>query len=51
MGSNRDDVENNFTFVGFMIMENRLKPATVKNIAVLHSALIKTIMVTGTDVF
>ena len=47
MAAKREDIENGFTFVGFLVMENRLKTVTTSIIELLHSAHIKTIMVTG----
>ena len=47
MAANRDDIENDFTFIGFIIMENRLKPITAEIIDLLHNSLVKTVMVTG----
>ena len=47
MSANRDDIETDFTFIGFLVMENRLKPVTTHIIDLLHSAEIKTVMVTG----
>ncbi len=47
MASNREDIEKDFTFIGFLIMENRLKPITTEIIDLLQSAEIRTIMVTG----
>lgn len=43
----RDDFEHSLTFIGFLIMENRLKPITTSIIDTLQEAHIKTIMVTG----
>ena len=51
MTAKREDIEKEFTFVGFLIMENRLKPVTTSTIDLLHSAEVKTIMVTGTHYF
>ena len=47
MAATREAIEKDFTFMGFIVMENRLKPATTGIIDLLHSAEIKTIMVTG----
>jgi len=49
MGMKREDAERDFTFVGFLVMENKLKPPTTETIDVLHSADIKSVMVTGTS--
>lgn len=43
----RDDVEFDLTFVGLIIMENKLKPITTETIELLHRARVKTVMVTG----
>jgi len=47
MSMNREDFEVDFTFIGFLIMENKLKPITTSVIDLLHSADVKTVMVTG----
>jgi cation-transporting P-type ATPase 13A2 len=43
----RDEVEKGLTFLGFLIMENKIKPVTPSIIQKLHHASIRTIMVTG----
>ena len=43
----RDQVENNLTFLGLLVMENRLKPETTPIIRQLKQAAIRTVMVTG----
>ncbi|KAK3867069.1 hypothetical protein Pcinc_027432 [Petrolisthes cinctipes] len=43
----RDEVECELEFLGLLVLENRLKPQTSPVISQLHSASIKTIMVTG----
>ncbi|XP_050414163.1 polyamine-transporting ATPase 13A3 isoform X2 [Patella vulgata] len=43
----RDLVETELTFLGLLIMENKIKPETAPVIANLRNALIRTIMVTG----
>ena len=43
----RVDIEKNLIFVGFLIMENKLKDVTRAVILELKSANIKTVMVTG----
>ena len=43
----RDVVEKNLTFLGLLVMENKLKPETSPIIDVLNSANVKTVMVTG----
>ncbi len=46
----RDEVEQNLTFLGFLIMQNKLKPVTVSVIETLNEANIRTIMATGDNV-
>ena len=43
----RDEVETDLTFLGLIIMENRLKAETTGVMRVLKNACIRTIMVTG----
>ncbi|KAL4505178.1 hypothetical protein ABPG72_016245 [Tetrahymena utriculariae] len=43
----REEVENDLTFAGLLIMENKLKSATTSVIEELQNANIRTIMVTG----
>jgi cation-transporting ATPase 13A3/4/5 len=43
----RDYFENNLTFVGLLIMENKLKPETSPVIQQLNECLVKSIMITG----
>lgn len=43
----REQVERNLTFLGFLVLENRLKPETTPIIHQLLDANIRTIMVTG----
>jgi len=50
MAAKREDIETNFNFIGFLIMENKLKDITTEIIENLHSAEVKTIMVTGDNV-
>jgi len=50
MTANREEIELDFTFIGFLIVENRLKPITTSIIDELHRAEVKTIMVTGDNV-
>jgi len=40
-------MEKDLTFLGFLIMQNKLKPVTVKALAELNEADIRTIMATG----
>lgn len=47
MAAKREDLEHTFNFIGFLIMENKLKPVTTQIIDTLHNAQIRTIMVTG----
>jgi cation-transporting ATPase 13A2 len=46
----RDEVEKNLNFLGFLIMQNKLKPATIKSIFELNEADIRTIMATGDNI-
>uniref|UniRef100_A0A2C9M2A2 Cation-transporting P-type ATPase C-terminal domain-containing protein n=1 Tax=Biomphalaria glabrata TaxID=6526 RepID=A0A2C9M2A2_BIOGL len=43
----REQVEHNLTFLGLLVMENRLKPQSAPVICELNDADIRTIMVTG----
>lgn len=43
----REDVEKDLYFVGFLIMENKLKTTTTPTIMELQKANIRSIMVTG----
>ncbi|XP_061189779.1 polyamine-transporting ATPase 13A3-like [Saccostrea echinata] len=43
----REQVERNLTFLGFLVLENRLKPETTPIIHKLLDADIRTVMVTG----
>lgn len=43
----REQVERGLTFLGLIVMENRLKPETTPIIKNLKAANIRTIMVTG----
>lgn len=46
----REDVENDLEFLGFVILENRLKPDTSEVINTLNTAKIRTIMITGDNI-
>jgi cation-transporting ATPase 13A3/4/5 len=46
----REDVEQQLDFLGFIILENKLKPVTTENIKHLQSANIRTIMITGDNI-
>lgn len=46
----RDTVERNLTFLGFCVMENRLKEDTMAVIKSLADAQIRTVMVTGDNI-
>ncbi|XP_054266633.1 polyamine-transporting ATPase 13A3-like isoform X2 [Macrosteles quadrilineatus] len=43
----REEIEKDFTFLGLIVFENRLKPGTVGVIKTLQAANIHTVMVTG----
>lgn len=46
----RDKVESELEFLGFVILENRLKPDSEKVIKILNDANIRTVMVTGDNI-
>jgi cation-transporting ATPase 13A3/4/5 len=46
----RDDIEKDVHFLGFLIMQNKLKPVTTSVINTLNEANIRTIMATGDNV-
>ena len=46
----REDIEKNLVFLGFLVMENRIKTVTKDVIDQLHEANIRTIMVTGDNI-
>jgi cation-transporting ATPase 13A3/4/5 len=46
----RDKVESELEFLGFVILENRLKPNSEKVIQILNVAGVRTIMVTGDNI-
>jgi cation-transporting ATPase 13A3/4/5 len=43
----REEIEKDLTFLGFLIMENKLKPPTVRIIQELNSANVRTVLATG----
>ncbi|XP_068137260.1 polyamine-transporting ATPase 13A3 isoform X2 [Hyperolius riggenbachi] len=43
----RDAIENNMTFLGLIIMQNKLKPDTPSALEILRKANIRIVMVTG----
>lgn len=43
----RTEAEHNLTFLGFIVMQNKLKPQTTGVIKVLSRATIRSVMVTG----
>ena len=43
----REEVEVDLTFLGLIVLENRLKPETTGVMKILKKAAIRTIMVTG----
>ncbi|XP_072175321.1 polyamine-transporting ATPase 13A3-like [Diadema setosum] len=47
----RDAIECDLEFLGFLIMQNKLKPATKPVIQELNEAKIRSIMVTGDNIF
>lgn len=46
----REEVEHNLEFLGFVILENRLKPDTTAVINSLNLANIRTVMITGDNI-
>lgn len=46
----REEIECDLNFLGFLIMQNKLKPVTVSVIETLNQAHIRTIMATGDNV-
>ena len=50
MNLEREDLEKDLVFVCFIIMENKLKPITTKEIDVLRNASIRCVMVTGDNI-
>lgn len=46
----REQIECDLTFLGFVILENRLKPDTIDIITDLMTANIRTVMVTGDNI-
>lgn len=46
----REKIESELDFLGFVILENRLKPGSEKVIKILNDANIRTIMVTGDNI-
>ncbi|XP_077998098.1 polyamine-transporting ATPase 13A3-like isoform X2 [Glandiceps talaboti] len=46
----RDEVENNLTFLGLLIMQNTIKSETIPAIKKLKKAKIRTVMVTGDNI-
>lgn len=47
----RREAEHSLTFLGFIVMQNKLKPQTSGVIKVLAGASIRSVMVTGTVLF
>lgn len=46
----REECEDNLHFLGFLIMQNRLKPVTNEVIQTLNKANVRTIMATGDNI-
>lgn len=46
----REAAETDLNFLGFVVLENRLKPETTPVIAALNTACIKVVMVTGDNI-
>jgi cation-transporting P-type ATPase 13A2 len=47
MSLKRENVECELKFLGFVLLNNELKPETIPTINTLHNARIKTVMATG----
>ena len=47
---NRDDIESDLTFLGLLVMENKMKSVTKEVIETLQRCEVKTIMATGDNV-
>jgi cation-transporting P-type ATPase 13A2 len=50
MSVNRSEIEKDLTFLGLLIMENKLKPETPGAIATLQKCRVRTVMATGDNV-
>lgn len=48
--NDRDEVESQLTFSGFIIFENKLKPSTKETLLALNEAKIRTVMCTGDNI-
>lgn len=46
----RDEIESDLTFLGLLVMENKLKPQTIGVIETLQRCEVRTIMATGDNV-
>ena len=46
----REAAETDLTFLGFVVLENRLKPETTPVITTLNAAEVKVVMVTGDNI-
>lgn len=46
----RSEIENNLMFDGFLVLLNCLKPETTHVIEELHSADLRTVMITGDNI-
>lgn len=46
----REDIEGGLTFLGFLIMQNKLKPITASVIKELNDCEVRTIMATGDNI-
>jgi cation-transporting ATPase 13A3/4/5 len=46
----RETVESDLEFIGFLIMENKLKPETAAVIKTLQEAEVRTVMATGDNI-
>lgn len=46
----REELEVGLNFLGFLLMENRLKPDTTQVISILKKAALRSVMVTGDNI-
>jgi cation-transporting ATPase 13A2 len=46
----REDIESNLTFLGFLIMENRLKPESAEVLKDMQECEVKCTMATGDNI-
>eukprot|EP00048_Salpingoeca_helianthica_P023068 m.22053 g.22053 ORF g.22053 m.22053 type:complete len:1155 (-) comp8219_c0_seq1:45-3509(-) len=49
--TSREEIERNLRFLGLVVLQNRLKPETPPIISQLRAARLRTVMVTGDNIF